>query len=162
MTEPVPRVGIGCLVLNSAGEFLVGRRKGSHGAGTLALPGGHLDQNEEWATCAARELLEETDLDLSQKEWFLTFVSNNVMREEGKHYITLFMCCVASDREERDAEVAAQVQNLEPNKCEGWEWTSFEKLSKAGDDVNMFVPLKLLVEAYTSSTWQLGERCPCG
>lgn len=39
------RVGIGCFVRhpNSDSTFLIGRRKGSHGAGMMALPGGHLE-----------------------------------------------------------------------------------------------------------------------
>lgn len=62
----VVRVGIGCFVRDAkhAGAILIGERKGSHGAGKLALPGGHLELGESWETCAAREVKEETNLDL--------------------------------------------------------------------------------------------------
>lgn len=32
------KVGVGCFLLNSRGEFVVGVRKGSHGAGEFAYP----------------------------------------------------------------------------------------------------------------------------
>ncbi|SPO26619.1 uncharacterized protein UTRI_03910_B [Ustilago trichophora] len=58
----VPRVGVAVYVINEKGHVLVGKRTGSHGAGTLALPGGHLELHESFQECAAREVLEETGL----------------------------------------------------------------------------------------------------
>jgi hypothetical protein len=42
-----PRVGIGVMILKD-GKVLLGTRKGSHGAGELAFPGGHLDYMESF------------------------------------------------------------------------------------------------------------------
>lgn len=58
----VPRVGVGVFVINEKGHILLGKRTGSHGAGTLALPGGHLELHESFFDCAAREVYEETGL----------------------------------------------------------------------------------------------------
>ena len=33
-----PRVGVGVFVFNSQGQFIIGERKGSHGAGNFAHP----------------------------------------------------------------------------------------------------------------------------
>ena len=75
-----PKVGVGVGVVVVADEprgdgegngnasneasvrVLVGRRRGSHGAGTWALPGGWLEVGEEFAVCGARELIEETGI----------------------------------------------------------------------------------------------------
>ncbi len=104
-----PKVGVGVIVFNE-GNILLGKRKGSHGAGTWAAPGGHLEFGETVEECACRELLEETGL--KALSWRLGPWVNDVM-EQTKHYVTLF---VFVDRIEGD------VQLLEPDKCEGWQW----------------------------------------
>ncbi len=50
---PAPQVGVGVLILRD-GKVLLGRRKGSHGAGCWSAPGGHLEFGEavEDAPCA--------------------------------------------------------------------------------------------------------------
>lgn len=64
----IPRVGVAVFVLNEKGHILVGKRTGSHGAGTLALPGGHLELHESFHECAAREVFEETGLILESPQ----------------------------------------------------------------------------------------------
>ena len=75
--KPVVRVGVGVLVTRGA-EVLVGQRRGSHGAGDWALPGGHLEVGESWEACAARELEEETGIRLTDPPVFAA-VNNSVM-----------------------------------------------------------------------------------
>ena len=58
-----PIVGVGVIVLRD-GLVLLGERIGSHGSRTWALPGGHLEFGETVEQCAAREVREETGLEL--------------------------------------------------------------------------------------------------
>ena len=150
---PEVRVGVGVFVLHSSQEsstnprFLIGKRLNSHGSGTYALPGGHLEFGETPEDCAIREVLEETGLEISEAK-FLT-ATNDYMPAEGKHYITLFMVCVRKNEQE-----VARV--LEPQKCESWDWFSWEDLQSAIDkqneaqdsdalDMPIFLPLLNLV-----------------
>lgn len=125
MADQQVRVGVGAFVLSSPAQnshnptFLIGKRLGSHGAGTYALPGGHLEFGETPEDCAAREVLEETDLVVKNVR-FLT-ATNDIMRKEGKHYITMFMVCERADER-------AEPSVMEVDKCEGWEWSSWEEL----------------------------------
>ncbi|KAF5379922.1 hypothetical protein D9757_007213 [Collybiopsis confluens] len=114
-----PRVGVGVFVVNGAGKFIVGLRKGSHGHGTWALPGGHLEGGESFETCTAREVLEETDLRIKNAQ-FIT-ATNDIMIDEGKHYVTIWMACEMVDP-------LGEPKVAEPEKCERWEWVSWEEL----------------------------------
>jgi len=123
-----PRVGVGVIVMRE-GLVLLGLRKGSHGAGTWALPGGHLEFGESLEQCAAREVLEETGLalhDLTQG----TF-SNDLF--EGRHYVTLFMLARAD---------GGEPQVLEPDKCERWAWHRWSALPAP-----LFQPLASILRA---------------
>lgn len=51
-----------------SGHILVIRRRCYPGKGLLALPGGHLSQNETREQCAIRELKEETGISLSKED----------------------------------------------------------------------------------------------
>jgi ADP-ribose pyrophosphatase YjhB (NUDIX family) len=79
---------VGVVVIRG-GKVLLGLRRGSHGAGTWALPGGHLEWGETVENCARREVKEETGLDLGlvgQGPY-----TSDVMATEGKHYVTCFV-----------------------------------------------------------------------
>jgi 8-oxo-dGTP diphosphatase len=78
-----PRVGVGVFVKKD-GKILVGKRKGSHGGGTWALPGGHLEPGESFETCCKREVLEETGLIIDNISPVV--FTNDVFHEEGPSF----------------------------------------------------------------------------
>lgn len=124
-----PRVGVAVLV-RRGDRFLLGRRKGSHGAGDWALPGGHLEHGETIEACARREALEETGLALGAIT--LGPYSNDLFLAEGKHYVTLFVLCEAP---------TGTPELREPEKCAGWEWFRWSELPAP-----LFLPLRSLKE----------------
>lgn len=109
-----PKIGVGVIVVQN-GKTLLGKRKGSHGSGHWAPPGGHLEFGETIEQCVERELLEETGIiPLSQKKGPWT---NDIMGD--KHYVTLWVFV---------HEFKGTPQLLEPHKCEGWEWFDWDEL----------------------------------
>ena len=130
-------------------QFFAGRRKGSHGSGRLALPGGHLEFGESWEECAAREVDEETGLQVHNIRF--VHATNDPMLDENKHYVTIFMLCDCIHK-----GVKGMPTNMEPHKCEGWfsySWADFKSILTEGhnDNVELFGPLKQLVEQVPDS-----------
>ncbi|TGJ83269.1 hypothetical protein E0Z10_g5489 [Xylaria hypoxylon] len=108
-TPPTPRVGVAVIICNAKGELVIGKRAGSHGAGSWAFPGGHLEMGESFFTCAERETLEETALRVKGVK--IVAVTNDVFDAALKHYATIFVQCVLEDAD-------AEPRTMEPNKCE--------------------------------------------
>ncbi len=110
------RVGV-AIVLRWGSEVLMGLRKGSHGAGTWAFPGGHLEKGESVFQCAARELVEETGTEISPELFKKLTYTNDVFESEGKHYITLYVETFYEGR-------CGIPRVMEPEKCEKLQWFS--------------------------------------
>jgi len=125
----IVRVGVSVLIVQD-NRLLLGKRLGSHGAGTWAPPGGHLEVGETFEQCAKREVLEETGMTLD-KCYHLT-VTNDIY-DDGLHYVTIFM---------RATSVTGIPRNLEPEKCEGWKWISLQSVISAS--LPLFLPVSNL------------------
>lgn len=121
------RIGVGVLVVRD-GRVLLGLRRGAHGAGTWAPPGGHLEPDESVETCARREAMEETGIALDSAA--PGPYSVDAFPETGVQYVTLFV--LASS--ERAAPAV-----LEPDKCEEWRWFHWHALPSP-----LFAPLHSL------------------
>jgi 8-oxo-dGTP diphosphatase len=76
------RVGVGVL-LRQNGKVLLGKRRGSHGEGTWAPPGGHLEFKEELEACVRREVQVETGLTV--KNIHFGTITNDVFQDEDRH-----------------------------------------------------------------------------
>jgi 8-oxo-dGTP diphosphatase len=124
---PVVGVGVGVLVIRN-GKVLLGRRRGSHGAGTWSAPGGRLEYGESVEDCARRELLEEAGLELGAAT--LGPYTNDVFAEVQEHYLTLFVLA---------GQTRGEPRNLEPHKCDGWSWFGWDEWPAP-----LFAPLQSL------------------
>lgn len=129
MEDKRVRVGVAVMVIRD-NKVLLGKRKGSHGAGTWAFPGGHLEFGETIEQTAKRELLEETGIRIEKVD--LGPYTNDYMPKEDKHYITLFMIV---------RNPVGEPEVKEPHKCEKWEWFEWNKFPKP-----LFLPIENLLK----------------
>lgn len=122
-------VGVGVLIFKN-GKVLLGKRKGSLGASTWGLPGGHLEAGESIEVCAARETMEETNLTVGS--FSNVGFTNTVFADELKHYVTLFVLA---------AESTGEPIIMEPDKCDAWQWFDWSDMPEP-----LFGPFKSLLE----------------
>lgn len=112
-TQPV--VGIGVMVMKE-GKVLLGRRKGSHGEGEYAWPGGKLDYMESFEGCAKRETREETGLEITNLRLVRIL---NFKDYAPRHFVDMVL---AADWKSGEPEI------MEPNKVEEWGWYDLDDL----------------------------------
>ena len=104
-----PRVWV-WIILQKEWKILIGKRKAKHWKWVWWFPWWHLEQWESWKECVNRELFEEVGIKASN----ITYLTaTNDIFSEDKHYITIFMLANYNDWE---------IKNMEPDKCEWWEW----------------------------------------
>lgn len=110
------KVGIGVLVFKG-GKVLLCKRKGSHGAGEYAGPGGHLEFGESIIDCAKRECKEECGLEIKN----IKFLCLSNIKRYIKQYIDIGLI---AEWKKGTPKV------LEPDKAENWNWYGLNKLPK--------------------------------
>jgi 8-oxo-dGTP diphosphatase len=86
----VPLVGVGCIPVHGGRVLLVRNQRGF-----WSTPGGHLDFGEAPSEAAFRETLEETGVTVRQIEFVA--ITNDVMPESGKHYVTIWVRGIVDD-----------------------------------------------------------------
>lgn len=123
-----PKVGVGVIIVRN-GKVLLGKRKNAHGEGSWCFPGGHMEAGETLQATAKREVKEETGMSVIS----ITNgpYTNDIFEKEDKHYITLYVI----------AEVEGDPKVMEPEKCEEWEWFSWDALPKP-----LFISLQNLLK----------------
>jgi len=129
-----PWIGVSAIVTRG-GAVLLGRRRGTHGAGTFAFPGGKPDPGEHPSDTVRRELLEETGL-AARAVRPLAWTSD-VFADSELHFVTLHHLV--------DADGEPEV--LEPDKVEAWGWYAWDALPEP-----LFAPAASLL----ASGWRPG------
>jgi 8-oxo-dGTP diphosphatase len=110
-----PFVGVSAIVARG-GAVLLGRRRGAHGAGTFAFPGGKPEPGEHPSDTVRRELLEETGL--AAREVRPLAWTSDVFADGDLHFVTLHHLV--------DADGEPEVR--EPDKVETWGWYAWDAL----------------------------------
>lgn len=111
-----PLVGVTAAPVRD-GAVLLGRRRGAHGAGAWAPPGGALDAGEDPVAAVRRELEEETGL-RGGTVHAVGFTSD-VLDRDRLHYVTLHHIVEAPN---------GDPQLREPQRCDGWHWFPLDAL----------------------------------
>ena len=135
MIQERPIVGLAIFIMNDKNEVLLGLRSGELGNNTWAPPGGKLDMFESFEDCIIRETKEETNLDIDE----LTFigVTNDVMDDVQKHYVTIFFSA---------GKYEGELKVMEPEKCLEWKWTNPKELPE-----NIFFPFQNFIKGNSFS-----------
>lgn len=123
-----PQVGTATIITRDH-KVLLMKRKGSHSPGTWSTPGGHLDFGETLEGCAAREAKEEVGLDVFDVQF--RAVTNDVFKESGKHYITVWM----------EAQANGEPYIASEREAEEIGWFAWDELPQP-----LFLPLENLVK----------------
>lgn len=121
MENKRPCVGITVLVFSKEKQenILIGKRLNEIGYGMYALPGGHIEFGESFIETAIREVKEETNLDIENVE--LIKIINCINKKNNYHYVVPVLKGYSKDD--------TLLKNMEPNKCEKWEWYNWNNKS---------------------------------
>jgi 8-oxo-dGTP diphosphatase len=134
MEDKRPKVGVGVIVVKD-GKVLLGERLASHGAGTWAIPGGHVEFNETFEETAKREVEEETGLTDVEVKGMVSIGNDRVY---DKHFVSIGMLAEWKSGEPYAAE---------PGKAANWTWFPVDALPE-----NIFLPSKGVLENWLAST----------
>lgn len=102
-----------CIIVldKSKTKVLLGQRKNSYKAGYFGLPGGRIELKEAARAAAQRELFEETNLVADSLD-YLGVIRDHQQTYDFIHFVYLVKT------------YSGQIENREPNKCNGWQWHS--------------------------------------
>ncbi|UGL63028.1 phosphatase [Streptomyces phage PinkiePie] len=133
MTYAVPRVGISILIIKDQKDILLGKRKGAHGEGEWALPGGKQEFGETVFETADRELMEECGPKLKVARQRVLCIGD-LTAYKGKHFLDVTIACTYMGGDPVVKEL---------DKCEEWQWFNMANLPSP-----LFAPIKSIVGAH--------------
>jgi len=131
-------VGVGVMIRNDKGEFLLGLRteNARNEPGKWTFPGGGIEFGETLEQCAAREAKEEAGIEVEAVK--LLKVINHFPPGEKQHWVNpIFEARL----------VSGSPKVMEPHKISKWAWFSLEKLPE-----NITVNLAELFNGIKSGT----------
>ncbi len=131
-SSPRPLVGIGVMIFKD-GKALLSRRKGAHGAGEYAFPGGHMEHGESFEACAKRETFEECGIEIEDVQFLF---AANILDYMPKHYVHLSLTA-----RWKSGEPVIK----EPDKSGAWGWYALDAFPEP-----LFKVCRMSVESYVN------------
>ncbi len=124
MTELKPGVnfvgvGVGVMVRNQKGQFLLGLRteNSRNEPGKWTFPGGGIEFGEKLFDCAKREAKEEAGIEVEPVR--LVKVVDHIIANENQHWVNPIV---------EARLVKGKPKVMEPNKMCEWKWFSLEEM----------------------------------
>ena len=141
-------IGTGCgvMIFNDKNQLLLGLKNEDreladselHEEGTWCMPGGMIEYGESFEEAGAREVKEETGLDVSDLEVICVQTDKN----EHAHFISVGMIA-------RNVKGIPQV--CEPDVLIRWEWFDLDKLPN-----NIFSASKTTIDCFLNHKFYMG------
>jgi 8-oxo-dGTP diphosphatase len=127
---------VGCeLLIRKDGKLLLGLRgRKCFGAGTWALPGGHLEFGESLIAAACREVKEELGAEVKPGQLRLASIVDDLPLDGSPHYIHVSF---------EMKNPGWQPRIMEPDECDEWRYFELDNLP-----TNFFPPHKGIVDNY--------------
>jgi len=130
---PLPRVGVGVLILDRRSRALLTLRKLPPEAGFWSIVGGKLEYLETLHDCALREALEEVGVTISIEG--LLCVTDHLLPQESQHWVSpAYLGRVAG----------GHAKNCEPRKTHEVRWFALDELPS-----NLTMTARNAINAYT-------------
>lgn len=108
------------IIVNDKNEILVARRAKEPAKGTLDLPGGFADSMETAEEGVAREVAEETGLQVTEARYLLSLPNRYVYSGFEEHTLDLFFLCTTEGGTPKAADDVEELQ-----------WIAIEELNPA-------------------------------
>ncbi len=142
MKMGIVKAGVAVVVVKE-NKILIGKRKGSHGAGQWAFPGGHIEFGEIFQQTAEREVFEETSLEVYCEPFdhhgrFEICTTLDILTPESQ-YVTVYL---------KALYISGTLTNKEPNKCEEWKWTTLDEINemiKNDEKAQVWIPINQII-----------------
>ena len=143
--RPVPRVGVGVLIVDDFARALLTLRCRPPEAGAWSIVGGRVEFGERLADCAVRESLEEAGVVIAVRQ--LLCVTDHIVPDEHEHWVApAFLARI----------VAGEPRNREPDKAAELRWFPLTALP-----TNLTITARNAIEALKRQSYQpLSEGMP--
>ncbi len=130
--QPIPRVGVGVLLVDARKGVLLTLRERAPEVGCWSIVGGKVDFLERLEQCAVREAREEAGVEVELLG--LLCVTDHVLPDEEQHWVApAYLGRI----------VSGEAKNCEPDKTREVRWFEFGSLPE-----NLTITARNAIEAY--------------